>query len=927
MAEIAKINMPLPAPYPIVSRELPTVDRPGWVEIDGIRLRKDRDICPQLGFQEAIQTCPADIIFSGGSASAGKGMIISELVVTPFGFRKAGDLKVGSIVSGVDGGIQRVIGVYPQGIKDIYEFEFIDGATCQVTEEHLWNIRVMRKQSKKAKLRGLKIDEDYRVWTTPQIIEHLNKKPYTHISVPLSSPIQFTVGGSVKKDIPPYILGCLLGDGCITGSAGISFCNPDKEVIEKFKSFGYDLLLRNDGRGINYTVKHPTLVGNLKKLKLYGCHSDTKFIPKIYKLGTIDERMELIRGLMDTDGYNDNDRTSIGYSSASLRLSKDIQEIIWSLGGHCSLNTRHAGYKDKNGRYVECFDRNVLYIQTQNNKDLFSLSRKQDKATERRYTKTRRIVSVRKVDRADSVCIAVSNPDSLFMVGKGCIVTHNTFAILLEAMRGLGRQNYSGLIVKKELVEVGTAGGILSDARRIYKPMSGCEYSASDLSFKWDEWNSSIMLTHLNLQGKEQEKEAQEKMKNKQASYLAVDELTNFTFPVWKYWLSRNRDDSGITPKMICTLNAQNWHWSSKMLTLGGYIGDDRYVRPEMVGKIRYILIQGETESDIIWADSPEEMLQKAPSLEKMVTPEMKEAGITWRNLIKSFTFIPGNISDNRILTFSTKGGNITNLFNVGEAERMKLLYGYWGELNEGDALVNQSQIESLFNGDNPIDDSNERYITGDLSDGGINSDAIKLYVWQGLRVVHIETIYGVQADKLPDTVRLIANEWDVPIEHIAVDATGGGQYFDKYMRGVVGVVFNKVPIKEYDEAGNQILLVPYSKLRDQLYGKLSAYINTGRIRIEVNPDRKFPYGRKQETMALRDILKIQMLECLVSSKNEHGKIAFRSKIAFKHAHNYSPDDLDAMAMRMIFELDAQLKKPAEETYTIGDMMAAFNNW
>ena len=111
-----------------------------------------------------------------------------------------------------------------------------------------------------------------------------------------------------------------------------------------------------------------------------------------------------------------------------------------------------------------------------------------------------------------------------------------SFCILLEALRGIGKYGYSGLIIKRELVEVGTAGGILSDAKRIYSEMKGCEYSASDYSFAWPEYQSSIMLTHINLQSDSQEKEAQEKMKNKQASYIAIDELTNFTFKIWKYW-------------------------------------------------------------------------------------------------------------------------------------------------------------------------------------------------------------------------------------------------------------------------------------------------------------------------------------------------------------------------------------------------------
>ena len=65
-------NITPPVLYPKVVRELGTVSKEGWEEIDGFRLRKNKDIIFQAGFQEAIQTCEADVIFTGGEASAGK---------------------------------------------------------------------------------------------------------------------------------------------------------------------------------------------------------------------------------------------------------------------------------------------------------------------------------------------------------------------------------------------------------------------------------------------------------------------------------------------------------------------------------------------------------------------------------------------------------------------------------------------------------------------------------------------------------------------------------------------------------------------------------------------------------------------------------------------------------------------------------------
>lgn len=87
----------------------------GWVKVNGAKLRDNKDIIGQTGFQEAIQTCEADVIWTGGSASAGKGHAYSFQIVTPFGFRKMGDLKPGDIISNTFGGQQRVVNIYELG--------------------------------------------------------------------------------------------------------------------------------------------------------------------------------------------------------------------------------------------------------------------------------------------------------------------------------------------------------------------------------------------------------------------------------------------------------------------------------------------------------------------------------------------------------------------------------------------------------------------------------------------------------------------------------------------------------------------------------------------------------------------------------------------------------------------------------------------
>ena len=504
--------------------------------------------------------------------------------------------------------------------------------------------------------------------------------------------------------------------------------------------------------------------------------------------------------------------------------------------------------------------------------------------------------------------MGICNVNVLFTGGSAS--AGKTYAVLLEAMRGLGRYGYSAIIVKKELVEAKAGGGMLADAKRIYSDMVGCMYTSSDSpTFEFPHWSSTIQLTHMNLQGSSQEREAQEKMKNKSASYIAIDETTNFTFKIWKYWFSRNRDNSGMSPRMICTLNSNGWHWTRRMLDW--YIGSDNYVIPERVGVLRYFVIQGEGVEDIIWGDSVEEVVRKANIT---VTPEMKVAGVKPENMVKSFTFIPGNLMDNRILTHSMKGENVANLYQLGEAERMKLMMGFWGEMEEGEAQVSRSQIRDLFT--NPVSGSKEKFMTVDLGDGG---DASKAWIWIGNTAIKIKTSYSSDAKEKVAWVRALQIEYGVPIKNTAVDATGIGNYFDDYLKGCVGIVMNRMPINEYDEDGNLLKFEQYCLLRDQLMGKLCAMIDSQELSIAIDPDKVFEYGKEGKKKSnILDIL-MDQAECLKRLRKDNGKYFFVSKLAFKKSRGYSPDDLDNMIMKMIFNLDVSLKKEVEVELTEAD--------
>ena len=95
---------------------------------------------PQEGFQEAFVSTTVDVVGGGGILAAGKEQPLDSQVLTPNGFMKMRDIKVGSKIVTPFDGVANVTAIFPQGIKDVYEFVLSDGRKCECGLEHLWTV-------------------------------------------------------------------------------------------------------------------------------------------------------------------------------------------------------------------------------------------------------------------------------------------------------------------------------------------------------------------------------------------------------------------------------------------------------------------------------------------------------------------------------------------------------------------------------------------------------------------------------------------------------------------------------------------------------------------------------------------------------------------------------------------------------------------
>jgi len=373
----------------------------------------------------------------------GRAQPLSTGVLTPWGFQPIGSLTVGDLVIGSDGHPTAVLGVYPQGRKQVVRVRAQDGASTLCCREHLWQVWTAsdRRRVKPG-----------RVIETQQMIGRLRSFHQRRFELPLvQKPVEFE-----SRDVPldPYALGLLLGDGCLTTKTTPSFSAADPELAVALEDALDGIELRPKGE-VDYTLRHihghrgGVIVANpvtvaLRELGLAGTRSETKFVPECYLYNEPGVRLCVLQGVLDSDGgpVTQRGRTCrIQYTTCSEQLRDDVVFLVRSLGGVAYWRRRPAAGRSPgraNGRPVSHrLDAFVLDIRLPPGIGPFRLGRKREAYARAGGGRPMRFVdAIEPVGEMETVCIQVAAPDSLY-VTEDFLVTHNTlndsFVILDEA--------------------------------------------------------------------------------------------------------------------------------------------------------------------------------------------------------------------------------------------------------------------------------------------------------------------------------------------------------------------------------------------------------------------------------------------------------------------------------------------------------------
>ncbi|MFD7528333.1 MULTISPECIES: PhoH family protein [unclassified Streptomyces] len=454
---------------------------------DALHDMLDPDSIPRLMAAGTIEVAPLAYM-------RGRAQPVFTNVLTPDGWRPIGDLRVGDLVIGSNGEPTPVLGVYPQGEKDIYRVTAQDGSWTLCCGEHLWTVRTASDKRR---------DKPWRVLETKEMIGNLRAAHARRYELPmLTAPVSFP-----EREVPmdAYALGLLLGDGCLTGSTTPSFATEDPELAEALEGSLPGVSVRHKG-GPDYVLNRVKAPGDvvtlenpvtrsLRELDLVGTRSHSKFVPDAYLYNSADIRLAVLQGLLDADGgpVTQADRTCrVQYSTASIMLRDDVIALVQSLGGVAYTRRRAAEGRAPGlaeGREVHHrYDAHIVDIRLPEDIEPFRLARKAEKYRAAGGGRPMRFIdSIEPAGREEAVCIQVAAEDSLY-VTQDYLLTHNTlndaFIILDEAQNTSAEQMKmfltrlgfdSKIVITGDVTQVDLPNGTKSGLRQVQEILDGVE--------------------------------------------------------------------------------------------------------------------------------------------------------------------------------------------------------------------------------------------------------------------------------------------------------------------------------------------------------------------------------------------------------------------------------------------------------------------
>ena len=408
--------------------------------------------CDRYPFQKEILNDMSLELHCIKPSQIGLSISLDTPIPTPNGWTTMGAVQVGDTIYAADGTHTKVTfksEIYTD--HKCYKVVFNDGTEVIADENHRWFV----ESQYSFKLKGLSKSNNQGgffsgVVNTGEMKPHVKHNGRNSFRIKNTEPLQ---NKEVPLNVDPYIFGLWLGDGnAHTGY--ISVNNIDiPELTNQITAKNYTVKVKPDSEQgsylVIYDVEGKTLISNILAM---GVVKGSKSVPKEFLRGSTQQRLELMQGLMDSDGNVEKNGNCV-FSNTDLKILEAFQEVAHSLGLKTNVTFRKPQSSTlKSGKVITSIkNMGVVRFTTYNNIPISALVRKVErlkdsKQTGAKYQNYRHIVDIIEVEPVPVQCLTVDHPTHLFLCSKAMIPTHNTEVQLRKALAFVTRNPHRNLI-------------------------------------------------------------------------------------------------------------------------------------------------------------------------------------------------------------------------------------------------------------------------------------------------------------------------------------------------------------------------------------------------------------------------------------------------------------------------------------------------
>lgn len=861
------------------------------------KLRKDEGekkmsnlFIAQKGAQETDLHTNVDILVTGGNRGGGKANPKHTPVATPNGFKKIGDLQIGDEICTPYNGIQKVCGIYEQGVNTVYAFDFDDGTTLQCMDNHRFLARFGH-------------DEPFMVTSAREIIERyrldayfpntLRKNVDEYVEIPLCGEVKMNEDVTpIELPVHPFLLGVASGKGTMLfARKGLRLTRSTYDSMS-VGSLGYKHFY---DRGCGYVFLKGITDEKRKMITRRRTEMDS-FIPPMYMTASVAARWAYIQGVWRANGKMRNKHPY--FESANKKYVEQIADMLRSLGGWVKVSPIDDD-PEKAGWYklAALMPNDKLVYSNARRKSQAHINASVPKSPDTPDILTKKIFRIRKCqNKCDCRCITVTGRDHLYMT-EFYTVNHNTVTMLTKPLYDIDNKHFNGIIFRKNKDDF---ENIVNESIRWFDSLGKYNKSKDDMTWNFKS-SAKLKLSTYDMPYADFDT----KYRGQQFAYIGIDELPQMPFEYFKFLMTCSRNTIGVRSQILGTCNPDPLSWLR--VFLDWWIGKEDtvysdgqrhpelkgFIIPERDGVIRYCYMPDDSVDNIVWGNTPDEVYEQCrETIDAAWDDTLEQFGYDKKSFaVKSVTFVKANLYDNKEL-LKKDPAYIANLLNQPIEVRMREFDGNWDIIKISDDIIKAYHFDKVFKNAQMIGDGVRRATCDVAGDGG---DNCVTWFWIGM---HAAGVYVCRRDPYTTAslLKVKLEEWGVLQENFAYDLNGMGQVLK-------GAFPRAVPFNNQEAVCRRFKYM-YDNIKSQC--AYMFYEATTQCEWSIEPSllqMKFRVGKN--TMTLYAILQLERKAIKQDmSKEDKGwclihKEAMKNKLLVGH----SPDFIEALFMRWIFEI------------------------